>query len=126
MIPKVCAIGILLAFVGFLLSETGFKGKRVFGLLSAVTVLIGVLSELTEIFSQTSELFISAGVSDIARAGLKIVGLGYVFGISSEVAEQLGEVGVSRALTLFGRIEIVGLTLPYVKSIIELGTSLIK
>lgn len=126
MIPKICALGILLAFVGFLLSEMGFKGKRAFALLSSVIILISLVSELGEIFAETTSLFEKAGVDKTAKAALKIVGLGYVFGISADVAEQLGEAGISKALAIFGRVEIFAMTLPYLKEIMELGINLIK
>ena len=115
MIPKICALGIILAFVCLMLSEMGFKGKKAFALLSSVIILIGLVSELGSIFSETSSLFEDTEVGDTAKAALKVVGLGYVFGISADVTEELGEVGISRALTLFGRVEILGMTLPYVK-----------
>ena len=126
MIPKICALGVLLAVVAFLLSEMGFKGKRVFALLSAVIVLTGLISELGGIFTGIEDIFGEESATGLARSALKIVGIGYVFGISCEVAEELEQTGIAKTLALFGRVEIVGLTLPYVKEMIELGISLIK
>lgn len=125
MIPKICALGVLLAVVGFLLSEIGFKGKRAFALLSFVLIGISVLSDAGELFSEILSLSEGLGVADTAKGALKVVGIGYVFGISSDIADQLGETGVSKALTLAGRIEILALTIPYIKEIIELGIRLI-
>ena len=126
MIPKACALGIILAFSCLLLSEMGFRGKKVFALLSSVVILISIASELDGIFTEASSLLDDAGVGEAAKAALKVVGLGYVFGISSDIVEQLGETGISKSLTLLARVEIFGITFPYVRKIIELGISLIK
>jgi hypothetical protein len=126
MIPKVCAIGVIVAFTGFLLSEMGFKGKKIFVALSVVLMLIYVAGETGSVISETVSIFMGAGIGDISGRALKIVGLGYVFGISCEVCEELGETGIQKALTLVGRVEIIGVTLPYIKEILELGISLIK
>ena len=126
MIPKICAVGIILAFVGFLLSEMGFKGKKALGALSLVLMLICFAKETDTVLSESLSLFSRAGLGDTAGRALKVVGLGYVFGISTDVCEELGETGVSKALVLIGRVQIIGITLPYVKQILELGIDLIK
>ena len=126
MIPRAAALGILLAVVGFLLSEMGFKGKRAFALFSLVVLCFSVVGELGEIFSAVSSVSEEVGISGVLRGALKVVGLGYVFGISSDVSEELGEKGIAKGLTLVGRVEIFGISLPYIKDIIELGIGLIK
>ena len=126
MIPKILAIGMIIAFTGLLLSEMGYKGKRSFAALSSVLLLTSLADELYGIFSEIYRIAEDGGAAEVARSALRVIGLGYVFGISADIAEELGETGVSRALGTVGRVEIFGLTLPYAKKILELGVSLIK
>ena len=66
-----------------------------------------------------------ANNSEYARAMLKILGAGYVFGVCSDICSELGEGGLSGAVCLFGRVEIIALSLPYIKRIVEKGIELI-
>jgi stage III sporulation protein AD len=126
MILRICGIAVLTAIVGMMLGEMGFKGRRLFGTVSAVMLLIGVLESVGTVFSEISSLTSAAGVSEIALTALKIVGVGYVSGISCDVASELGEGGVARAVELSGRVEMLLITLPYLKEILEVGIGLIK
>ena len=66
-----------------------------------------------------------AGVGEVAADVLKIVGVGYVFGFCSDVCSELGERSVAEALALAGRLEVLGIALPYLMRIVEFGLSLI-
>ena len=126
MIPKICALCVICALVGFLLSEMGFKGKKAFVLLSITLILSSTVGQIGEIFTDTVKFFGNFGVGETAKSASKIVGLGYVFGISTDICDELGETRISKALVLCARVEILGLTIPYVKNILELGIDLIK
>ena len=126
MILRICGIAVLTAIVGMMLGEMGFKGRRLFGTVSAVMLLIGVLESVGTVFSEISSLTSVAGVSEIALTALKIVGVGYVSGISCDVASELGEGSVARAVELAGRVEMLLITLPYLREILEVGIGLIK
>ena len=60
-----------------------------------------------------------------AETMLKIVGAGYVFGICSDVCSQLGQASLSNAVILCGRVEIVALSAPFIKRIVEEGAKLL-
>ena len=126
MMAKLCALGMLVCFVGVLLSEYGWRGKKVFGVLCAVILMIGLADGISEIFSGVSSLSEDAGVSDVCSVAMKVVGTGYVFGFCADVARELGESSVSSILTLAGRVEILLLVLPYFQRILEFGMELVK
>lgn len=126
MIPKICAVGLLVALVGALLSECGWRGKKMFGVLCATVLLAGLGESVSLLFGGVTVLSESAGISEVASAALKVVGAGYVFGFSADVARELGESSVASALTLAGRVEILLLVFPYFQKIISLGVELIK
>lgn len=126
MIIKWLGVGILLAFSSFLLSEAGFKGKRVFAAFGAVVFFSVMASELEKIISSVMGFAEGAGITDTAKCALKIVGVGYLFGIGSDIVSELSEPGISRALVCAGKIEIILVVLPYFNDILELGLSLLK
>ena len=126
MILKACAMGIIFAFLGFLLSELGFGGKKIFTVLSIVFILSFLASSLSGIVGEVGTLAELGGVGEAAKCSLKILFLGYVFGISSDVCAELGENGVANALSLVGRGEIILLVMPYVRDVVNLGVGLIK
>jgi len=71
-----------------------------------------------------SKLFSQEGL-DYAKAIIKIIGAGYVFGIGADICRELGEVGVGSAVLVAGRIEIFAITLPYFKKILDIGAELL-
>lgn len=123
---RIALSALVMVFVGALLSEMGFRGKRVFGALCITLLLVSLLEGMGQIFSDIAGFAEGAGVADMAKCALKIVGASYVFGFVSEVAEELGEKGISSAVTTVGRVEIFALVFPYFKEIINAGIDLLK
>ena len=126
MIPKMCALGLLFAFIGIMLSEVGYKSKKLFSVLAAVAVLSLLGGEISSALSSILSLGEITGVSEIATTALKIVGLGYVFGVSSDIIKELSEPMIASFVTVGGRIEILIVVLPYFVEIVDLGIELIK
>ena len=90
-------------------------------LISVVSVgMISLFSEgLSELFSTLTWLSEYSDISDYLKGALKIIGVGYVGGICSDICSELGEAGLSRAVSLAGRLEIFAITAPFIVSIIE-------
>ena len=121
MMWRIAAVGLIVAFVGIILSELGFKGKRVFSALCITLILAAFVSEATDMLSSVIKIAESSGVGDAAAVAVKVVGVGYVFGFVSDISEELGERGVASAVSLVGRLEIVMLIFPFFLEICELG-----
>ena len=120
---RVLLYAFITLFLGLILRELGFGGTRLILLLGTVS-LIGA--------SVVGIGGIIADIPGLAEVGeeytstiLKIVGVGYVFGICSDVCAELGEVSLCNAVCLFGRIEILTLVMPFIKRIVEKGIELI-
>ena len=120
---RIAAYALITLFLGILLKEFGFHGSALVMLLGTVS-LVGVsVISLGEIFSLLPDA--GEGGRGYAEAMLKIVGAGYVFGICSDMCAQLGQTSLSNAVILCGRVEIVALSAPFVKMIIEEGIKLL-
>ena len=57
---------------------------------------------------------------------LKIVGVGYIFGVCSDICTELGEGVLGNTVCMFGRVEIMILSTPFLKTILEKGIELIQ
>ena len=110
-------------FLGLLLKELGFRGATLVLLLGTVSVVGVAVLSLGGIFSILPGVDGESG--EYAEAMLKIVGVGYIFGVCSDVCSQLGEGSLSSAVTLCGRMEIIALSTPFIKRIIEKGIELL-
>ena len=122
---RICLAALLSAVVGVLLSELGFKGKRVFSAVAIVALVSLIGSGIKSLISDVMGISSNVGIEESAAVALKVLGCGYVFGICSELCTELGEAGVGRALSLAGRVEILLLVMPYFVKTISLGMELI-
>lgn len=120
---KAIAYALITLFLGVILRELGFKGARLVTLLGTVgavgiaAVYVGRLSAVLGEMGATS--------SEYAVAMLKIVGIGYVFGICADICTELGEATLGSSVSLIGRLEIMTISLPYVRMIVEKGIGMI-
>lgn len=123
MTVKLCFLGLVLAFSAMLLKNLGFRGACVFGALSFVVLL----SELPGVFSEILKMLdYNEQLGESAAAIFKIVGIGYLFGISSEICREMGEGGIANAVALAGRFEIIAIATPFIKEIISLSLELVN
>lgn len=121
-----CGIGILVAIMGFILSELGFRGKRVFSTLAIVLFLLVFIDLAKDIILELKTLPIGEyGVAALSSA-LKIIGVGHAFGISSDICTELSEGGVASVLLLIGKLEIAIIILPHFKEFIEYSSKILS
>lgn len=121
---KIIAYILTVLFLGVVLKELGFKGSRlifVLGIISALGIVVTYVGSLVTAFD-------SAGKEggEYTAALIKIVGIGYVFGICSDICTELGEGVLSNYVCLVGRVEIMMVCTPFIKAIIEKGIALIQ
>ena len=120
---KIAFLGLVFAFSAVLLKNLGWRGASVFTALGIVILLGEITSVFTEI-EKVSELWASLG--DGAVAIFKILGIGYIFGISADISRELGEGGISSALSLVARFEIIAVAMPFILEIFSLALSLVS
>ena len=126
MIPKIAALAIFSAILFALLDSMGFKSKGLFASLCGLMILSALGEPLTEIFGSLISVAERTGISEAASCALKAVGLGYVFGITSDICTSLGEVGIARAVTAVGRVQIFAVSYPYFEKMLSLGMELLE
>lgn len=121
----VIGVGIVASVCAYLLEGMGFRGTKIFLVFSSVLILSAVL-ELVSDKLLSAFIFFSKTPSDVGKSILKILGVGYVGGISADIARDLGAAGVSDGLNLFMRVEILAMIAPYFIEILKLCEGLLK
>ena len=57
---------------------------------------------------------------------LKVIGIGYVSGISTEVCRDLGAGGVAAAVSIFARLEALIVVIPHLVETVRIGMELLR
>ena len=120
---RIIGYALITGFLGVVLQEVGFKGSKLVLLIGTVSIIGAAALSVGNLFSILPGLDGDNG--EYAVAMLKIVGVGYVFGVCADICSELGANGLSGAVCLFGRAEIVTLTIPFIKKIVEKGMELL-
>ena len=126
MMLRVCAVALLTVIVGTVLSELGFKGKKLISILAILIMLTMIGDGITALVDKLTAFSELTGIGDAARSALKVVGIGYLFGFTSDVCRELGEVGVASAVGIVGRVEAFLAVLPYFEKTLEMGVGLLE
>ena len=119
---KICGGALIAAVVGFVLSELGFRGKRVVSSFVIIILLLFFVDLVADAVSMILAVPIDEGREAINTA-LKIVGVGHAFNICADVCTELSEGGLAAAITVVGRLEILLMILPRAIDLIEYSAS---
>ncbi len=120
-----CALALVGALSVFLLSELKWRGAPVMAILCFVGILSVLRPRLGEFEGVLSSVILGSELSGVTAAVLKIVGVGYLAGITADVCSELGVPRIGNAVTLVGRIEIIAIAAPFFVAILDMGAELI-
>lgn len=125
MIGRICALALVAALSFFLLSELKWRGAPVLALICFVGLIGAAEPYAREISGALGTLADASGVGDGLAAVMKVVGVGYLAGVSSDVCIELGVPRIANAVTLVARLEIIAIAAPYFVGIMKMGAELI-
>ena len=118
-------IALLLAITAFVLRGFGWRGAPVFALFASVVLMGEGIDELSRLIGSVEVIGKEVGVGEPVGAALKVLGLEFLFGISSDACRDIGESGIAKAVEVVGRVEIIAVIMPYFAEIINAGVGLI-
>lgn len=124
-ILSACGIGLLGAFLSFILSEVGYRGARLVSVSASIVLLMLAAGGIGEVLSELAWISDAAGIGEVAAAALKIVGIGYVAGICYDVCLDMGERGIASAVLTVGRVEMLLIVAPTVSDILRLAADML-
>lgn len=125
MIYRICGIALVAVFCAVILRELGWRGVGVFSAFAGVFILSGAVEGLSSLSSGIAALSAYSDISRSAGDVVKMIAVGYVSGICSDVCFDLGERAISSAVGFIGRIEILVIAFPYFKKILDFGLGLL-
>ncbi len=114
-------LGLLVACAALILRQLGFGATPAVICLGLVMLLSLCAEGLGSIGREIEKIGEWSNISEYASSVLKVIGIGYVSGMSSDVCETLGEGAVARGILLLGKLEILAVALPYVSEILTMA-----
>ena len=115
-------IALISAVSALLLRQFGWRGVPVFVSLCLVLLLSDIFATVSSVFEFMRSI---PAAEESAEAIVKIIGVGYLFGISADLCRELGESSIASAVILLGRMETVAIALPFIIEIAEIALSLL-
>lgn len=122
---SICAVGMLVTAGAVLLKNFGFKGAGVFTAAAIAAMTASVMSPLSAVFLSVESSFPSE-LLPYGESAVKAVGIGYLSGICSDIAKELGEGGVSKVILLAARLEMIVIAVPFIEEVMNLAAELIS
>ena len=111
-------IALFIAFMSFMLRSLGYEGARLISVVGTVSLLCAVVLGVGRLMESLPGELLSGKVATVAEVSLRIMGVGYVFGIVADICRELGEVGLANAAEGLGRVEILMLSVPYITEVV--------
>lgn len=125
MTADIIGAALLVSACGFLLRGLGWRAAPIVMALAALAILRVAWEPLLYVVGSVKEVGEWAGVSEPLSAAVKILGIGYLFGMCADVCRELGEGGAAKAVETVGRVEIIAVVIPYFKEIVSVGAELL-
>lgn len=126
MILKIIGVTLISAFAAFILKGLSWRAAPVFACLATIVILAMMGEGMSQVFEAVLGFSLNSDVSEAVSVIIKIIGIGYLFGISADICRELGEGTIAKALEVAGRVEIIALVIPYFTKIMNLGVQLIE
>ena len=126
MILRLVGTALILTASAFLLKNFGWRGAPIFTAVALILSISEAEGELEYIFSSIKKIGNESGIDDALSAAVKVLGIGYLFGICADICRELGEAGIAKAVEVVGRVEIIAVVIPYFQEIIKVGIELVK
>ncbi len=117
---------LLLGAAAFMLRGLDAKGAPVFAVLAGVVILGEAAEPLGGIFSSVSDICADAGIDTLLSTALKLMGLGYLFGITADSVREIGEPFIAKCVETVGSIEMIAVILPFLEELLSLAVELLR
>lgn len=115
----VCIAVLLVASLSLILKVFGFKGAPVFCALAFCALLSSFVNKMNSAFTLFSDFSSVADISVYTEACIKVIGIGYLAGISGDVCREIGEGGAAKFINVFAKLELIAICAPFIKELFE-------
>lgn len=123
---KICAFGIMCAVVCVLIKH--YRGEfAITAKLGSIILIFGiVISLLSPVMDYIKNMMENNAVSEYSAIILKALGIGYLTQIASELCRESGEGTIGTGIETVGKIELIILSFPLIKDILNISEELLS
>ncbi len=121
----ICVTVLLVAALSLILKVFGFKGAPVFAALAFCALLSSFVDKINSAFSAFSNFSAIADISIYTEACVKVIGIGYLAGVSGDVCREIGESGAAKCINVFAKLELIAICTPFIKELFGSVISLV-
>lgn len=123
---QIVGIGVIAAIVIAIIKDVKPEIAIIVGVAAGILIFLLTVNMLTEIINVFIELIDKTGVSSAAvSAMLKIIGVGYLTEFAQGICEDSGSKGLGDKIVFGGKIIILFLSMPIIRSLFEIITGLL-
>ena len=123
---QIAGCALLSVFLLFLLRELHTAVALPTRLVAVLMLLAASLSLFLPIVSRIESLFSLSGGVDYAAPILRATGIALIAELTAGFCRDLGEGSIAEGVSLFGKLEILVLSLPLVDDVLEIAKELLK
>ena len=125
-IVKIVVIGLATVFASIIVKQTKPEISILINIAGGILLVLMTVDMLSEIFTNFYNIFKSTGIdSNLLLPILKIVGVGYLCEFGANVCQDAGSSSIADKVLLCGKVVILILALPIVKSVIDVVMGLL-
>lgn len=118
-------VAVVAVFVGFILSEMGYRGARLIGVAASIILPAYAVGRVPELLDAVGRISAEGVVGESVALALKVIGIGYIGGICYDTCIDMGYRGVANTVMTVGKIEILAAIMPAVSELLKLAIDML-
>lgn len=125
-ILQICALGIIAVVAVILLRDSGAPHPESIVIILGIIVFLRIADSVSGIVEFIFDISEGTGVSDYVKVLVKAAGIAYIVDFAAGLCRDAGEGSVASYVEMAGRCEIVLLTIPIVKELLEISYGMLN
>ena len=126
-IIKICAVAVLTAIIGLYLKKYTPETAILAAVAGGLIIIFLISDYLFETINYLQSFFTDTGMdSQLIKIVLKVTVVAYLIEFTAGMVKDLGETSLSEKVLLCGKIVILTMALPIVRSLFELISELVR
>lgn len=125
-IVKIVVIGLATVFASMIVKQTKPEVSILINIAGGILLILMTVDMLSEVFTNFYNIFQKTGIdSNLLLPIVKIVGVGYLCEFGANVCNDAGSSSIADKVLFCGKIVILMLALPIIKSVIDVVMGLL-
>ncbi len=123
---KILAVGFVTLFAVLLVRQIRSDFAIIIGVAGSIIMLILISDQIASIIGYLNEVLLKTKINpSIVSCLFKIIGIGYIAEFSSSICNDAGCGSIGEKILFYGKIAILGLSIPIITGLIDLVIGLL-